>query len=71
MDKRPESLKRITTKKAAEKFIDQQVKQIPFFFQSAFSPFYASRSSNRLHHVYLLIALGHAPWQYVFRMSRI
>ena len=28
MDKRPESLKRITTKKAAEKFIDQQVKAI-------------------------------------------
>ena len=28
MDKRPESLKRITTKKAAEKFIDQQVKEI-------------------------------------------
>ena len=28
MDKRPTSLKRITTKKAAEKFIDQQVKQI-------------------------------------------
>ena len=28
MDKRPESLKRITTKKAADKFIDQQVKAL-------------------------------------------
>ncbi|MBR5340459.1 MAG: glutamine-hydrolyzing GMP synthase [Erysipelotrichaceae bacterium] len=28
MDKRPASLKRITTKKAAEKFIDQQIKEI-------------------------------------------
>ncbi|MBO4919602.1 MAG: GMP synthase (glutamine-hydrolyzing), partial [Erysipelotrichaceae bacterium] len=28
MDKRPSNLKRITTKKAAEKFIDQQVKAI-------------------------------------------
>ena len=28
MDSRPESLKRITTKKQAEKFINEQVKQI-------------------------------------------
>ena len=28
MDKRPESLKRITTKKAAEKFINSQIKEI-------------------------------------------